>query len=252
MPSEVQLTPVKQWKVMGTSVPRPNRSGIVTGELKYPFDIILPDMLYGKILRPASYGAKLLQIDLQPAKDIEGVTVVQDGEFVGVAAASSFLANQALEALAATADWKPTPQPSSTELFAYLKENARGGIPKNPYAGELARSAKSLRQSYRVAYVQHVPMEPRAAAAQWSDGKLTVWTGTQNPFGVRGELMDAFHLKEDGVRVIATDCGCGFGGKHTGEAAVEAARLAQAAGKPVAVRWTRARNSPGPTFGRRR
>ncbi len=66
-----------------------------------------------------------------------------------------------------------------------------------------------------------------------------MWTGTQNPFGVRDELMEAFHLKEDSVRVIAADCGCGFGGKHTGEAAVEAARLAQGAGKPVAVRWTR-------------
>ncbi len=88
-------------------------------------------------------------------------------------------------------------------------------MPKNPYAGEQSRAAKSLRQSYRVAYAQHVPMEPRAAAAQWSNGKLTVWTGTQNPFGVRDELMEAFHLKEDSVRVIATDCGCGFGGKHT-------------------------------------
>ncbi len=52
-------------------------------------------MLYGKILRPPSFGAKLQQIDLQPAKDMQGVTVVQDGEFVGVAAASSFLAEQA-------------------------------------------------------------------------------------------------------------------------------------------------------------
>ena len=38
-----------------------------------------------------------------------------------------------------------------------------------------------LRQSYHVAYVQHAPLEPRAAVAEWTDGKLTVWTGTQNP-----------------------------------------------------------------------
>src|SRR5438067_9921627 len=83
-------------------------------------------------------------------------------------------------------------------------------------------------------------MEPRAAVAQWQDGKLTVWTATQNPLNVRRELMSAFHVAESSVRVIVPDFGGGFGGKHTGECAVEAARLAQAAGKPVSLRWTRA------------
>jgi isoquinoline 1-oxidoreductase len=71
------------------------------------------------------------------------------------------------------------------------------------------------------------------------DGKLTVWTATQNPFGVRRELIGAFRLGDDRARVIVPDFGGGFGGKHTGECAVEAARLAQAAGKPVRLRWTR-------------
>jgi isoquinoline 1-oxidoreductase len=52
-------------------------------------------------------------------------------------------------------------------------------------------------------------------------------------------LCEAFHLSDSRVRVIVPDTGGGFGGKHTGESAVEAARLAKAAGKPVLVRWTR-------------
>jgi isoquinoline 1-oxidoreductase len=75
--------------------------------------------------------------------------------------------------------------------------------------------------------------------AEWKDGKLTVWTGTQRPFGVRGELVVAFGLKPENVRVIVPDTGSGYGGKHTGEAAVEAARLAKAADKPVKLVWTR-------------
>ena len=51
--------------------------------------------------------------------------------------------------------------------------------------------------------------------------------------------MRAFHLADDQVRVIVPDFGAGLVAKHTGEAAVEAARLAQAAGKPVSLRWTR-------------
>jgi isoquinoline 1-oxidoreductase len=68
---------------------------------------------------------------------------------------------------------------------------------------------------------------------------LTVWTGTQRPFGVREELAEAFHISEDKVRVIVPDTGSGYGGKHTGECAVEAARLARAAGKAVKLVWTR-------------
>jgi isoquinoline 1-oxidoreductase len=83
-------------------------------------------------------------------------------------------------------------------------------------------------------------MEPRAALAEWSGSKLTVWTGTSNPFSVRDQLSQAFRIPASSVRVIVPDMGGGFGGKHTGEAAVEAARLAKAAGKPVSLRWTRA------------
>jgi isoquinoline 1-oxidoreductase len=103
----------------------------------------------------------------------------------------------------------------------------------------LAQSKQVLRQTYHVAYVQHAPLEPRAAVAEWSEGKLSVWTGTQNPFGCRSELVRAFHLSEEHVRLIVPDFGSGYGGKHSGEAAVEAARLAQAADKPVSLRWTR-------------
>jgi isoquinoline 1-oxidoreductase len=79
--------------------------------------------------------------------------------------------------------------------------------------------------------------------AQWTrdaDGqKLTVWTGTQRPFAVRDELAGAFGIPQARVRVIVPDTGSGYGGKHTGEVAVEAARLAKGAGKPVKLVWTR-------------
>ena len=75
--------------------------------------------------------------------------------------------------------------------------------------------------------------------AEWKGGRLTVWTGTQRPHGVQEQLAAAFHLPAKNVRVIVPDPGGGFGGKHTGEVAVEAARLAKEAGRPVSLRWTR-------------
>jgi nicotinate dehydrogenase subunit B len=130
-------------------------------------------------------------------------------------------------------------------LFAYLKNNPENRSRRRPAARDwfsgagLAGADVKLEEQYTVAYIAHAPLEPRAAVAEWTDGKLTVWTGTQRPFGVRDELMQAFHLSPAQVRVIQPDMGSGYGGKHTGEAAIEAARLAKAAGKPVKVVWTR-------------
>src|SRR5205823_1620816 len=76
--------------------------------------------------------------------------------------------------------------------------------------------------------------------AEWSpDGKLTVWTGTQRPFGIKGDIASALGISADKVHVIVPDTGSGYGGKHTNEAPIEAARLAKAAGKPVKLVWTR-------------
>jgi isoquinoline 1-oxidoreductase len=239
VPSDVALTAVAEWKVLGQPTPRPNARDLVTGAHQYPSDISRPGMLYGKVLRPPSYGAKLAAVDLAPAQAMKDVVAVRDDQFVGVAAPTTFLAEKALDASAKTAKWEPTPHPSSKDLFDYLKQHVPDGLPTNPFADELTQAKKVLRQTYEVAYVQHAPLEPRAAVAEWIEGKLTVWTGTQNPFGCRSELARAFHLGEDQVRVMVPDFGSGFGGKHTGEAGIEAARLAKAAGRPVSLRWTR-------------
>jgi isoquinoline 1-oxidoreductase len=237
-PRAVMVTPVTEWKVMGTSVTRNDASDLVTGRHQYPTDITRPGMLYGKVLRPPSYGATLSKIDLSAATAISGVVAVRDGDFVGVAAANSFIARQAIDALSKTAVWQEKPQVASSQAYEHLRSTARNA-PVNPFEAEMGGAHQALRQVYHVAYVQHAPMEPRAAVAEWSDGHLTVWTGTQNPFGVKGELQQALGLGSDAVRVIVPDFGGGFGGKHTGEAALEAARLAKAAAKPVWHRWTR-------------
>ena len=239
VPADVAMTPVPEWKVLGQPTPRPNAREIVTGTHLYPSDISRPAMLYGKVLRPTSYGAKLISVDLAPAQAMKNVVAVRDDQFVGVAAPTTFLAEKALEAVAGTAKWEPAPHPSSKDLYDYLTQHVPDGVPANPFSDELAHARHVLRQTYQVAYVQHAPLEPRAAVAEWQAGKLSVWTGTQNPFGCRSELARAFHLDDQQVRVIVPDFGGGFGGKHTGEAGIEAARLARVAGRPVSLRWTR-------------
>ncbi len=241
IPAVDPLTPAADWKVMGRPLEKVDGRDFVTGRHRYPSDITLPGMLYGKIARPAAFGGILVSLDSHEAEAMPGVTVVHDGSFVGVTAPSLQAAEKALAALHTT--WKTEPQPSSDELFDYLKKNAteaeRGGKTTGSVEQGMAEASARFAQTYTIAYIAHAPLEPRAAVAEWRDGKLSVWTGTQRPFGVRGELMEAFHLPEDQVRVQQPDMGAAYGGKHTGEAAVEAARLAQTARRPVKLVWTR-------------
>jgi isoquinoline 1-oxidoreductase len=228
---------------MGTSLSKVGARDFVTGSHRYASDVKRPGMLFGKTLRPNSIGATLVSVDTKPAEAISGVTVVRDGDFVGVAAPSEHAASAAISAI--RAEWKPLEQIGQEQLFEHLKKPVvEGGGRGSPFSkGSIEQGMSSadakLQSTYTVAYIAHAPLEPRAAVAEWVDGKLTVWTGTQRPFGVHTELAQAFHIPESRVRVIMPDTGSGYGGKHTGEAAIEAARLAKAAGKPVKVVWTR-------------
>lgn len=244
---EPPTTPAADWTVAGHDAPKVDGRDFVTGRHRYASDEKLPGIWRGKVLRPPAFGAKLTSLDDRAARALPDVVVVRDGDFVGVAAPTEHQAAQALKALKAGWDVPPA-EVSSKTLYDHIKQTRRdaaagpGGGPHRTGAVDDALKSADVRidATYTVPYIAHIPMETRAAVAEWSDdGKLTVWTGTQRPFGVRGELAGAFKMGEDKVRVIVPDTGAGYGGKHTGEAALEAARLAKAAGRPVKLVWTR-------------
>jgi nicotinate dehydrogenase subunit B len=243
LPAEDPITPATQWTIAGKAIPKVDGRAFVTGRHQYTTDLRPAGLLYGRVLRPPSFGATLTSCDDSAAKAMTGVVVVRDGDFVGVAAPSAHEAQAALDAI--HAQWKEVLQISNREIFSYLKQNAaaksedRFRKQKGSVEEGLASAAHRLDATYTVAYIAHAPLEPRAAVAQWADGKLTVWTGTQRPFANRDELAEVFHLPESSVRVIVPDTGSAYGGKHTSDAALEAARLARAAGRPVKVVWTR-------------
>lgn len=238
--AQVALTPSSRWKIAGQSIPKINLRDFVTGKHRYASDIVVPNMLYGKILRAPAYGSSLDNVDTSSTSHRTGVQVVHDGDFVGAVAADSATAEAAIWDIKAT--WMHKPQPSRSNIYDFFKQHAqepRSVEMKGDVDAEFAKSKHVLSQQFSIDYIAHVPLEPRAAVAQWDGDKLTVWTGTQVPFGVQEDLAGFFKTSKDAVRVIMPDTGSGYGGKHSGEAALEAARLARAVGKPVKVTWTR-------------
>jgi nicotinate dehydrogenase subunit B len=174
---------------------------------------------------------------------------VRDGQFVGVTAADPATARRALAAIRATWEYPPA---GAADMAGYLRGHPTAGQgwerPVDRSEGDpedaLARAATRIEATYTTAYLAHVPLETRAAVAAWDHGRLTVWAGCNVPFAVRAQLAAAFGIGEADVRVIVPPVGGGFGGKH-GEEAIEAARLARAAGCPVKVHWSRAEEFTG-------
>lgn len=237
---KTKITPVSARRLTGTSVPKVNIKSFLTGEHKYVSDMKVDGMMYGKILRPPAYRSELIDADTAAAKAMSGVTVIQDGNFIGVTARDPWTAAKAIKVI--HAKWRSSPQKSRAELFEHLRNT--GGQGRGPgNEGDVNRGLKEAdhkhQSSYQIDYIAHVPLEPRAAIATWEQGKLTVYTGTQRPFGVRDSLADLFKIAKDKVRVIVPDTGSAYGGKHSGEAAEEAAKLSKAVGKPVKLVWTR-------------
>lgn len=230
--ADARVTPATEWKIAGHDLRKVNARSIVTGKEKYTSDLKLPGMLHGRVVRPDAFQSKLISADLAPAQKLPGTVAVRDGDFIGIACTDSATLDAAASAV--RAEWKAPVQTNSRDLFTWLKTHPAASIDWKLIEGDVQTEA-----SYTLPYIAHTPLEPRAAVAQWEDGRLTVWTGTQVPFGVRTELAEAFGIGENKVRVLVPATGSGYGGKHSGECAVEAARLAKAAGKPVKLQWTR-------------
>jgi isoquinoline 1-oxidoreductase len=205
---DVAPKPATQWTIAGTSLPRIGARDIVTGRHQYTSDMRLPGMLVGRVLRAPAMGATLANVDTSAASAIDGAIVVRDGTFVGVAAPNGVEAERALDAIRPTWTTASETPPSAATVYEHIRGPRRrdagmaggGEGPRSaadPFvqgdvASALAVAEHKLERTYTVAYIAHVPLEPRAAVAQWTrdaEGeKLTVWTGTQRPFAVRDEL----------------------------------------------------------------
>lgn len=238
---KVPLKTPDQFKIMGRSVTRRDAAEKVTGRARYAADVQLPGMLYASILRPPAHDAKLVDVDVSAAKQIEGVQVVEDGAMIAVLHKYPDVAEKALSMIKASYD-TPNSNLSENTIFDHLlnvapegEVVAEGGDLKQ---GQIESSAL-FEQTYLDGYKAHATIEPHAAVARVEGQKATVWPSSQTPFRVKEEVAEAAGIPPQNVHVVSPFVGGGFGGKTRNLQAAEAARLAKLTGKPVQVAWTR-------------
>ncbi len=241
-----------KFSVVGRATPRVDGPLKATGSARYTYDIDLPAMLYGAILRSPYPHARVRAVDLSRARALPGVrAAIERGEpivrFAGqevaaVAAVSPAIANDAVALI--KVDYEPLPfvtsmeeaqKPSAPRVFSDRSNVAAPSVTETGnVASALAQAAATHEAIYTTAVQTHVSLETHGAVARWEGDELTVWCSTQGIFTVRDDLAVLFNLPPDKVRVITAYLGGGFGSKFgAGPEVVIAAQLARAAGAPV-------------------
>jgi len=238
---EPELKTVEEFNLIGKPINRTDAEEKVTGRAKYTGDIRIPGMVYAKILRPPSHGAKIKSFDSSAVDKMDGYEVVRDGELVAVLHKYPDIAEKALSKLKVDYDI-PEPRFDDETVFDYHIKNAGEGRVRgkdgNLTTGEkLARDV--VEETYLNGYVAHAPMEPHTAVAHFEGDKLTVWASTQTPFGLQRALMRDLNMPSEKVRVITPFVGGGFGGKINFDQAIQVVKIAKIAKKPVQLAWSR-------------
>ena len=232
-------------KHIGAAVRRLDLPGKFSGAPSYVQDMELPGMLYGRVVRPPTYGARLTSVEESGVQAMPGVVaVVRDGSFLGVVATREEQAVRAARRLARIAQWqRGTELPVEMTEAEYLQSQPSKDevISEKQDTHAKQRGAQVLAASYTRPYTAHASMAPSCAVAQFAGGGYRIWSHTQGVYPLRSDLARALGVAESAVAVMHVQgAGC-YGHNGADDVALDAALLARAvAGRPVKVQWMRA------------
>ena len=231
-----------QYKYIGKSLQRPDLPGKMTGRHTFVHDFKLPNMLHARVIRPASIGATLADVDETSIANIPGARVVRIQNFLAVVAENEWNAVRAARGLRVR--WNGGGNlPGSDGVYAMMRSTAPERNEQLTKTGDsaatLQSSARRLNATYEWPAQSHGSMGPSCAVADAKDGQLTVWSASQGTHRSRQVIARALNLPENQVRVVYLDgAGC-YGMNGHDDAAAEAALLSHTLKRPVRVQWSR-------------
>ncbi len=244
---EVQPKDYRDYKIVGTSVPRVDLPAKLTGEYDYACDVRVPGMLHGRAVRPHTAIAEPASVDESSVEHIPGVvTVVREGSFVGVVAETEWAAIQAARDLKVTWSTAQTHMPADRdEVARYLTETQpvrERTRPENKGDVEAAfsRASKTLGAVYHWPFQNHGMMLPSCAVADVQGDRATIWTPAQGPFTTRDRVAIMMNVPRKNVDVRYVEASGTYGRLTADDAAEDAVLLSRAVGRPVRVQWMRA------------
>jgi nicotinate dehydrogenase subunit B len=246
--------PVASYTLVGTAVPRIDIPDKVVGNYTYVQNIRLPGMLHGRIVRPRGQGAYPYNSDVPVSVDptsishIPNAKVVQVGNFVGVVAPLEYDAIQAAAQLKVV--WNTNSVlPGTGNLWEhYRAEDAAGNVPAaisanvGNFQTAIQGAAHTVSATFKYHYQGHTPIGPSCALADVTPTGATVWSNTQNVYGLVSDLVSLLgsNYSPQNVRVLFYEGAGSFGnGCVAFDTAEAAATMSQAVGKPVRLQFMR-------------
>lgn len=231
-----------QYKVVGQSVPRADVPGKVLGTFDFVTDIKLPDMLHGRMIRPPVAGAVPVSVD-DSALAAFGARVIRKKDLIGVVAETEWGAVRAAETLQVKwSDAKP-PFPEQHALYDHIRATKPQKAATEQNDGNVdevwAKAAKVIEAEYQWPFQSHACMGPACALADVRADGVRVWTGSQKPHAVRNGLAGLLKRPVDSVHVIGIPGPGSYGRNDAGDAAMDAAILSEATGRPVRLQTMR-------------
>jgi isoquinoline 1-oxidoreductase subunit beta len=255
------LKGASQYSIVGKSIGGIDSPLVVTGQPLFGIDVSVPGMRYAVFQKCPVFGGKVVSANVDEIKarpgilnvfliNPEGPTGLPDGMAMGlqsgvaIVASSWWQANKALETLKVVWDEGPVAHQSSVGFAAKAQELSTQ-TPERVIRADgdakatLAGAAKVVEAAYSYPFVAHSPLEPMNSTAAFANGKLEMWSPTQNPGAGRSLVAKIVGIPEDAVTIHMTRCGGGFGRRLGSDFMAEAAMIAKLQGEPVKLIWNR-------------
>jgi len=240
----VPLKPHDRFRFIGRSLPRPDLPAKITGHHRYLQDLVLPNMLHARVIRPPAHGATLVSVDESSIAAIAGARVVRIQSFLAVVAEREWDALRAAGALK-TRWGVGTGLPDHATEFEAMRASRVVRDQEIAKRGDLAAltapppGVRTLAASYRWPMQTHGSIGPSCGVADVRADRVTVWSASQNVHGLQNTFARMLGVERDRVRVIYMDGAGSYGANGADDAAAEAALLSRAVGRPVRVQWSR-------------
>ncbi|HLG57817.1 MAG TPA: molybdopterin cofactor-binding domain-containing protein [Vicinamibacterales bacterium] len=252
---QLQFKPKTAWRLVGKETSPYDQTDIVTGKAQFGLDIFRDGMVHASIEHPPVLGGTVKSVNDKEALAVAGVQqtvaiepfkpphLFQPLGGVAVIANSTWAAMQGRKRL--KIEWNDgahgafESEAFKKQMLATVRQSGKVFRNLGNVDTEFAKGGKVLEAMYYTPMAAHASMEPPAAVADFSGGKVTVWTPTQNPQAVQDAVAAAVGIDKKDVICHVTLLGGGFGRKSKPDYAAEAAVLSKKLGKPVKVVWTR-------------
>ncbi|MFL6351117.1 MAG: molybdopterin cofactor-binding domain-containing protein [Bryobacteraceae bacterium] len=259
--SSVKLKEASAFNLIGRFTPGVDVPDITSGKPIFGIDFTMPGMLYAAYQKCPVFGGKVVTANVEEVKKLPGVRdafVVESPLQVGpvmtgdpglepgvtIIAETWWAAQSARKKLEVKWDEGPGAAQSS-EGFAKRAEELSKQPPARTLKNDgnldeaLKSAAKVVEAAYSYPFISHAALEPRNCSAHFKDGKLEIWSTTQQPARGRALVSKILSIPESNITIHLLRAGGSFGRGLTNDYMVEVAAIAKRVGAPVKLVWSR-------------